>query len=246
MTSKINSKKNWYTKFKEIDVFGEQIIFTLAGKSTYKTYLGSLFTVFLTIIGIFMFFLMGQSFFFRTDPVTTFSQNKYLLPPFYRTIDNKKLFIAVSFRTSTNQRVLPDGTIYIVNLYKVVTRKTGASDYTKLPMIPCKNMAGLDGNYMQQYNLEDFACFTLTDQKWGGSIYDDDYSYFELRLDYCSYISPICDWNKINVLDSPTTLNYIDVWYPETYFDPNKVEQPLQVKHTFMSDTQMAKNYIHR
>lgn len=246
MTSKLSSNKEWFSKIKEIDVFGEQIIFTLAGKSTFKTYLGSLFTIFLTIIGIFMFFFMGQSFFFRTDPITTFSQNKYLLPPFYKTIDNNKLFIAVSFRTATNQRVLPDGTIYIINLYKVVTKTSGAATYTKLAMLPCKNMAGLDGGYIKQYKLKDFACFTLTDENWGGSVYDDGYTYFELRMDYCSYNSPICDWSRINVLDSATTLNYVDIWYPETYFDPNDVNQPLQVKHTFMSDTQMAKNYILR
>src|SRR5690348_13890779 len=107
------------SKLASIDMFGEQMIFTIQGNSALKSNFGGLFTILLAIIGVFMFFFMGQSFIFKKNPSTTQTSTSLPYPPFTNTIYQSKLFIAVKVVTSLGTTGT-DGKYFYANYAKFV------------------------------------------------------------------------------------------------------------------------------
>lgn len=237
--------KPWYSPIKEFDVFGENIIFTLNQKTELKTSVGLFATLILCGIAAFMFVFMGQSFFFMTDPQTTFSFSKYDTVPTYNTENNRKMFVAFRLRSFTGQTISNDELIYSIVATKNTPNQVTASQ--RMALTKCEDNMALDLNYIRDRNLNDFVCLPLNNENFGGSISDKNYTYYSVNIDFCNPLFPECKTNVIRAnYESTSSMIYPEFAYPEVFFDPYNKTDPLSVKHVVQTDTYLAFTYNQR
>lgn len=243
-----NQSRPWYHAAKEADIFGESIIFTIGKKTTLKTMVGFFFTLVMVGIGIFMFFFMGQSFFFKINPTTTFSQTRATNPLMRNTTNNNKLFVAFRLMDSEFNVLSPDGSYYTAKASYYQPNQPTSSQ--SMGMIPCKDSLALDINYIEDRGLSDYVCLPINNDYLGGSITDANYTYFNLQISFCnSNINSNCDTLfRENQVDTGTSTGFvtIDLAYPEIFFDPNNIDNALTIEHTTTTDKYTSYTYLDR
>jgi DNA-directed RNA polymerase subunit F len=242
----MRSKRSFYEWIKEADQFGEQIIFTINSKSSYKSYTGLLFTALLLCVGVAMLIFMGQSFFFKTNPLTTGSMTKLYNSPFYNTSDSSKMFVAFKFTDQAFLEYPADGAIISYSYQKNSPKQVPLIELRAVPL--CREAAGLDQDYvaLNGLNGNNIYCLMLNSEYFGGDSTDNTYTNFQLTINLCpSYLS-ICDRSKVNLINTATLTYYVHFYYPEVFFDPNDPDEPLTVKHSKILDVYTGNSYIYR
>src|SRR5690606_1775440 len=97
---------------------------------------------------------------------------------------------------------------------------------------------GLDDDYS--------FCVTLQSENFGGDIIDPGYEFYDIKLSYCPANYAFCDRGSYTSLDGANGVSYIDLFYPEVFFDPNSITDPLTVRHTKSSNPYISRSYIYR
>lgn len=247
MSKNLRGSKSFYDWVKESDQFGEQIIFTINRNSSFRSFFGVLFSFLLMFTGLLMFFFMGQSFFFKINPIVTASVSKSILSPIVDTSNNNNMFVAFRFRDANFADFVADGTIYFM-LVATSTPNQVIRGANK-PAVLCNQVAGLDSSYLKLNGLMDpnIYCIPLNSENFGGSSADFNYTSFSVTMSFCSNTYSFCDRTKIlTLLDVARISTYIDFFYPEMFFDPNNYTNPIVMKHTKISDVYIGKSSIYR
>jgi hypothetical protein len=229
----------------EFDMFGETIIFTFNGKSTMKTSGGVCASLLLISIGAFMFIFMGQSFFFKTSPVSMYSTMNLDSIPIIRTIQ-KNNFLAIRIG-STSTKYAIDGKLFTLTAYLTNPKKTPA--VTPLPVTSCESFAGADINYMRQLNIlyKNYYCVSLASESFGGAVDDTDYSYIQMSLNVCDAArSTVCNKAFAPLLIQSSTPLLIDVYYPQIFYNPNDWDKPFKVQHISVTDSYTSYQWVDR
>jgi hypothetical protein len=230
-----------------LDFFGEKIIFTFNGKSTMKTTVGLIFTVFLAFIGIAMFMFMGQGFLFKVDPTSTYSLTSLETVQFLNTTNSKNMFVA--FRVKQGSSVLKvDGSYFTFVITQLrLLNITNSRKY--LPITECSKTVGIDKRYLRKAGLEGnyFYCLPLNFEDFGGPPSNTNYNYLEVLLSACdSTLDPKCKKPLADSFNKGTTPLYVETYYPQIYFDPNNVDNPLTVSHSLVTDKYQLSGLIAR
>jgi hypothetical protein len=225
---------------KEMDQFGERVIFTFNGKSTMKSGTGLLSTILLFIIAVVMLLFMGQSFFFKVDPLSTTSVVNLEKMPFFNTTYDDKMFVAVRLRV-TARNIAFDGKYF--DYYGFRKFKTGNKE---IYLIECNKLAGIDKNYIRKYELESFYCIPLNFDDFGGPGTSYENNYFSFNLSPCSNRTSTCIVPVANALASGTNFLSIDLYYPELFYDPNNFKEPIRIEHTLVTDTYSYNSTVNR
>lgn len=234
--------KNVQTKswLREMDQFGERVIFTFNGKSTMKSGTGFASTVLLVLITCVMFLFMGQSFIFKIDPSSTTSIVNLDSIPFFNTTNDNKMFIAIRMRISSTIKL--DGKYfdsYVFRDYRVLPKK-------ELYMIECSKMIGIDKNYFRKYELGDFYCIPINFEKFGGRPTDEESNYLSLTINPCWNRTTTCNPYIANLMALGFSPIFIDLYYPELFYDPNNYDNPINVKHSLVTDKYLLNSTINR
>jgi hypothetical protein len=224
---------------KEMDQFGERVIFTFNGKSTMKSGTGLISTVLLFFIAVVMFIFMGQSFFFKVDPLSTTSVVNLDKMPFFNTTNNNKMFVAVRLRLSSRNIAL-DGTFF-----DIVSTRNFKFKRQDLYFIECSKLYGLDKNYIRKYDLNGFYCLSLNFDNFGGPATADESNYLKFGISPCTNRTKTCIVPIATSLANSNILN-IDLYYPELFYDPNNFENPIRVEHTLVTDTYAFNSTVNR
>jgi hypothetical protein len=218
----------------EMDVFGEQIYFTFDGKSTMKTTAGVCGTFMLLVIGVVMFFFMGQSFFFRAAPQSIYSNEMLEKIPVISTIE-KTMFIAVRLGTTLKKYPL-NGQLFQgnSNLYFPNQNVVKA-----LPFFECDNAPGLDRTYLRKIGVinNNYYCFPITDSTLGGGPDDPNYSFISTFISVCESGAPNCNKSLSANIGQGNFPIYLDIMYPQIFFNPSNLAEPFKVQHALVTDT---------
>lgn len=236
--------KLWFHSIKEVDIFGESIIFTVNQKTNVKSAIGAFATLILAGLAIFMFFFMGDSFLNRTDSQTSFSTRKDVEPPIVSTINSKRLFFAFKLRTIA-ATIPEDGTIY--NIFANRLTPNQQTTFKKLSLSRCKDNPFLDHVYIRDNNLDDFWCLPINSEFFGGNRFDINYTYYTVSLQFCTPTTLGCRIGTIRSLyDTQASTIYPEIAYPEIFFDPSNKDDPLRIRHPILTDTYSAFSYNYR
>jgi hypothetical protein len=227
--------------FKEMDMFGERVIFTFNGKSTMKSGTGFFSTVVLFIIAVVMFVFMGQSFLLKVDPQSTTSIFNLDAMPYFNTTYNKMMFVALRLRTGALNLKF-DGKYFDLYVFK----NYRALDKQELYLIECSKLAGIDKNYIRKYNLNDFYCIPLNFENFGGPATAQDNNYVALSINPCYNRTTTCNVALANIISSGSNPLFIDLYYPEVFYDPNNFENPIRVEHSLVTDKFQSSSTVNR
>jgi hypothetical protein len=220
----------------EIDLFSENIIFTFNGESTLKTKAGVFATLLLISIGIFMFFFMGQSFFFKKDPLSIYSSKVLDKANFLDTSTDKRMFLAFRIRTTKNLTL--DGKYFNVVATIFRPNKGSVTFNTPISLIECEKMSGLNKTYLENLGLlrNNFYCISLLSPAFGGDLRDLEYNFIQVSILACTSANTGCNAIVANSLNTANTAVYLDTYYPQIFYNPNEYEGGFRIQHIPITD----------
>jgi hypothetical protein len=226
---------------REMDIFGESVIFTFNGKSTMKSGIGFISTVILYLIAIVMFVFMGQSFFLKVDPQSTTSLLNLDQMPYFNTTNDNQMFIAIRLRSGAVSLKF-DGKYFDFYAYQSFR----ALPKQELYFIECNKLVGIDKNYIRKYNLNDFYCMPLASENFGGPATAPESNYLSLEINPCYNRTSTCNVALANIISSGSNPLFIDLYYPELFYDPNNFENPIRIEHSLVTDKFQSNSAVNR
>jgi hypothetical protein len=242
MQNVMNSQKKSF--FREMDMFGERVIFTFNGKSTMKSGTGFVSSVVLLLIAVCMFFFMGQSFILKVDPQSVTSILNLDKIPFFNTTNDNKMFIALKLRTNTINFKL-DGRLF--DVYS--TRYFRSKPRQDLYFTECSKLKSIDRNYARRYNLDEFYCLPLSFEDFGGSAALNGSNTVNLVVIPCSVrpnVTNTCNPFLSDIVSGGQTSIFFDIYYPEVFYDPNNFSNPIKIEHSLSTDEYRSNATVNR
>jgi hypothetical protein len=237
MSQNSKEKSKGQSLLYDIDMFSDNIIFTFNGESALKTKTGVAATFLLLAIGIFMFMLMGRSFFFKTDPLSLYSSQVLDKVAFLDTSTNKKMFLA--FRIKTTSKSLPINGGYFTATATIFRPNKGSNTFNSImPLIECEKMAGFDKAYMENLGIlrNNFYCLPLTQTNFGGDLRDLEYNYIQVSIMVCTSLDPKCNAGLASVFNNGTSALFLDTYYPQVFYNPKQYDGAFKIQHVPVTD----------
>ena len=232
--------------FSKLDYYGTKFHFQMAQKMKFKTFIGGIITLILSIFAIMFLFIFGHDFFFRTNPNFTQSsigekyskinlkKEKFILAFRFEDEFGFPLEIKNSFLKIYYYIAIPDENDVIRNDYK--------EEYIPYKLCDESDFEGTE-NLVNIYG--DLYCIDWSNLTFGG-YWDNEYIYYlEIRLFYCqngeSYSFNQSKCSSIEELSDYYNHNniYFSMYYTATDFRVNDLKNPLNRKYknyyTFIS-----------
>ena len=223
-----------------IDIYGTKFHLLMNKQLKFKTWIGGIITIILSLIGITFIYFFGEDFFFRKNPSYTESK----IGEGYKTINLAKEKIIVAFRTEDINGNFLDSSKYIfpkVIYYSAVPGEDGKSrsnykqEYISYRVCEESDFEGNE-NFISLYGT--LYCIEWKNLTFGG-YWDNEYLYyFSLRLFLCDN-NTIYSSNNISKCTSIEDLNnffsqdvYFSIYYTTTEFRVDSLKNPLSRKHT--------------
>jgi hypothetical protein len=168
------------------DIYGTKYHFLLQQKLIFKTWIGGIITLILSIMILICIYIFGKDFYHRRNPTYTFST----IVEGYKIINLTNEKIIIAFRLEDEYGDFYNSSIIVPKIFYYIaipgkdghTRSIYIEKY--IPYRKCidKDFEGND-NYVSLYG--DLYCIEWEDIKFGG-YWDNEYLYyFEIRLFYC-------------------------------------------------------------
>ena len=223
-----------------IDIYGTKFHLLMNKQLKFKTWIGGIITIILSLIGITFIYIFGEDFFFRKNPSYTESR----IGEGYKTINLAKEKVIVAFRTEDINGNFLDSSKYIfpkVIYYSAVPGEDGKSrsnykqEYISYRVCEESDFEGNE-NFISLYGT--LYCIEWKNLTFGG-YWDNEYLYyFSLRLFLCDN-NTVYSSNNISKCTSIEDLNnffskdvYFTVYYTTTEFRVDSLKNPLSRKHT--------------
>ena len=229
---KASRKKKWWrgqrlnSKFKEFDIYGEQIGLTYKGESSYKTTSGAVVSS--VVLLVMIAFSIKQLYVFVNKQDPTVSTQVYLadlnkadaLVPQKYGYDiafglNKTLDPSIGYFTfnqvNFNYVAQPDGSVSRIK--------------SRIPLqfVPCGNdfFKGFNQTTIDMYSIPYMNCLNFTGYQLQGDYYSEIFSYMQLRLFKCKNStkkgSTVC--RDPEVIDSFFTSSTLSIPMVNSYVD---------------------------
>ena len=220
------------------DIYGTKYHFLLQQKLIFKTWIGGIITLILSIMILICIYIFGKDFYHRRNPTYTFST----IGEGYKIINLKNEKIILAFRLEDEYGDFYNSSIIVPKIF-YYTAIPGEDGHTRsiyiekyIPYRKCidKDFEGND-NYVSLYG--DLYCIEWEDKKFGG-YWDNDYLYyFEIRLFYCkngenySFNRTICpSIDELNEYFNSKEI-YFSLYYTTIEFKINELNHPFSRKH---------------
>jgi hypothetical protein len=221
-----------------IDVFGTNFQFTTFKQSKFKTKIGGIISISALITIIVFSFLFGRDFFFKKNP-RVLSQlvipDDYL-SPFEMTPEN----FVIPWRISDDysRTVNFENIIYPRLTYYQFKKNSTEMKEIDINVTKCSKENAKIPEFSKKFNIEEWYCFDWNQYKnltFGGYWDASFVNYFQLVLHTCpggaafSQNINCTDFDVLKNFMQGETLIYVDFLYPEYYFVPNDLENPLKI-----------------
>lgn len=229
-------EKGCLKTLKHIDCFAGKISFNINKNSIYKTKTGGVFSLFYFIIVFIMSFILGKSFYYRTDPIVleqAINLNHHVM----RQIRAENLTLAFRIEDENGNYISINNTLNIKAYYRVLELDNSINNYKppideKIDIKPCSS-SEFDDVQINNLNKSKWLCMDLNSIKnnnitLGGYYYESPvYSYLIFEVSSCS--SKV--FNKTNCSDFAsikkiTEGKYLTLLYSKTTFNYEK-EDPM-------------------
>ena len=222
-----------------IDIYGTKFHLFLNHQLKFKTWIGGIITIILSVIGLIFIYIFGNDFFFRKNPSYTHSS----IGEDYKKINLTNEKVIIAFRFEDDYGLIPETSKYIfpkIYYYSAIPGEDGEyrSDY-KEEYISYRKC--VDNDFEGDQNLislyGDLYCIEWENKTFGGFWDNKFIYYFEIRLFYCkngenySFNNSICPTiQELN--DYFSKQIYFSIYYTTVNFHVNDLKKPLIRTHS--------------
>ena len=222
-----------------IDIYGTKFHLFLNHQLKFKTWIGGIITIILSVIGLIFIYIFGNDFFFIKNPSYTHSS----IGEDYKKINLTNEKVIIAFRFEDDYGLIPETSKYIfpkIYYYSAIPGEDGEyrSDY-KEEYISYRKC--VDNDFEGDQNLislyGDLYCIEWENKTFGGFWDNKFIYYFEIRLFYCkngenySFNNSICPTiQELN--DYFSKQIYFSIYYTTVNFHVNDLKKPLIRTHS--------------
>ena len=229
--------KSFLTK---IDVYGTKFHFFTFNKLKFQTSIGGLLTIIIYLMTIILIYIFGKDFFYRKNPVYTFST----ISENYEKISLTKEKVTIAFRLEDNNGFSLNMTNYfypIITYYVYEPDNEKYHQYSYEERIEIRKCVNKDfendenNNLLEMYG--DLFCVDLKDRKFGGSWNNDFLYYFDVSLYSCkdgqNYYNNNTDCISLSYLNNLFLKEeiYMTFYFSTINFRVNNIKEPFSRKH---------------
>ena len=223
-----------------IDIYGTRFHLLTNQKLKFKTWIGGIITLILSLIGLSFIYIFGKDFFFRKNPSFTEST----IGEGYKIIDLSKEKIIIAFRIEDMNGNYINTSKYLypkIVYYSAIPGEDGKSrsnhkeEYIPYRLCEESDFEGSD-NFVLLYGT--LFCIEWKNKSFGGYWDNEFLYYFSLRIFYCNnseyYTNDInnkcSSVEELNELFSDKVL--FSVYYSTVQFRVDDLKSPLSRQHT--------------
>jgi len=223
-----------------IDIYGTKFHLLTNQKLKFKTWIGGIITIILSLIGLIFIYIFGEDFFFRKNP--SFTQST--IGEGYEKIDLSKEKVLIAFRIEDMNGNYLNTSKYLypkIVYYSAIPGEDGKSrsnhkeEYISYRLCEENDFEGSE-NFVLLYGT--LFCIEWKNKTFGGYWDNEFLYYFSLRIFYCNNSEYYTNDNntkcssvdELNQLFSNKIL--FSVYYSVVEFRIDDLKNPLSRKHT--------------
>ena len=216
-----------------LDFLGRKQNFTIGGKRSYQTYIGSGLSVVIIVVCMYFFFYFGLSVLKRKNLNIIVTEHYEEKPPLIK-LTKEDFVLALSLQLP-NYTLYLDETIYTVKASLVtITKYSGRSDSfdeKEIKIIKCTNFKfNLTSNYFNALDKENLYCLAIEEDYFlEGNFGDEVWSYISIRFYKCTNSTGTKCKNEEEI-DSILSGGYVGLFVSDTTVYPNNFNSP---SHTY-------------
>jgi hypothetical protein len=223
-----------------LDVFGTTFHFTTMNDSKFRTPIGALLSILCFIVITVFCFIFGRDFLFKKNPrvLTQIVVPDKYRDPFRMTADN----FVIPWRL-TDLKNLPidfENKFYpIITYQKFETNSSGQYLIYKrqIDIVKCNETFAKVPEFTENFPVNNYYCMDWSQDNYTlGGNWDGHYlNTFDITIYFCKdgqNFSPESNCTDINIVkDSFNQFIYFDILYPEYYFVPEDLDNPLRISY---------------
>ena len=227
-----------YSLLNQIDIFGVSPLFTIRGRPTFQTKIGSLLTIFcVVLIMLYLLFFLREMIYHKKPNLQSTIYYDEIPPQIFLRKNNFSFVFSLQNKEYISYI---DESIYNVNVIQkqmVFTNNTFNFKYSPLTIIKCNEYNfNIIPELFKKLPLNNLYCLN-SDLNLKGDFMKDYWNYIQINFTKCeneTYNNKCKSEEEINEL-----LNggYLGIFIPDYYFEPNKYNKPYKtyVKNIYKS-----------
>ncbi len=229
--------KNLLTK---LDFFGVKTEFNSFGNLKYKSFLGFIFSLICLVMIIVTTILFGRDFYLKEIPRIV---TETIKTSNYSFINVQPSNFTIAF-TLTKNDMIPCVSCFkddfFFNIWYVnqrINSTTGVvtGDWMVQKQVPCNESLAPDPLFTYGKNLSEFVCFNFPKDGFlfGGSQSSKNVNFFSVNISNKNLqTNYIANLTSIKERRFGTASVYFSIYYPDFYFVPNDIDNPMNIRYT--------------